>query len=177
MIKSLLGGDFMTEKSYLSVQNFFINHKFSFNLLNILYKYLPALVFIVYPIFLTVYGFLKGFLSLDFLKVFLLPLTVFIFVTIFRKLLNFKRPYEKFNFPPLIPKDKKGQSFPSRHVTSAFIISMAFLYVNTILGITFLIISALIALTRLLAGVHFIKDVIIAAIFSIIVGYIFLFII
>ena len=66
---------------------------------------------------------------------------------------------------------------PSRHTASAFIISLAILYINTELGIAALSVSFLITLSRLLAGVHFIKDVLVAMLISVTIGVIFFFLI
>ena len=51
-----------------------------------------------------------------------IPGISFVAVSIFRKCYNAKRPYEIYDFKPLIPKDTIGKSFPSRHVFSIFVI-------------------------------------------------------
>lgn len=94
------------------------------------------------------------------------PAFVFLSVTAFRKLFNRPRPYEVMELPPLIPKDKKGESFPSRHCASAFIIAGAFLYVNIYAGIAFFLLAAAVALSRVFAGVHFISDVAAAFVYA-----------
>lgn len=60
---------------------------------------------------------------------------------------------------------------PSRHTACAFIIAMAFMYVSIPLGIAYLIISAFIMISRVLAGVHFISDVIAGMAISLLYGY------
>ena len=50
---------------------------------------------------------------------------------------------------------------PSRHTVSAVVIAMTFLYVNVPLGIIALIAAFLIILSRLQAGAHFLRDVIV----------------
>ena len=64
---------------------------------------------------------------------------------------------------------------PSRHTASAFIISLAIFYVNAELGIAALTVSFLITLSRVLAGVHFIRDVVAAMLLSVTIGVIFFF--
>ena len=167
----------MTEKMYHNIQAFFKNNSLMYNILKASYKLFPAIIFASYILFIIVSAFIYGITDVTFLKVTLVPLCTFAIVSVFRKIFNAQRPYEKYGITPLIAKDKQGQSFPSRHVASGFIISMAFLYINMALGITFLIISLLIAITRVLAGVHFIKDVVAGALFSVIMGYILLFLI
>ena len=57
----------------------------------------------------------------------IVPLVGFVAVSVFRYIVNRPRPYEKFDMPPVIPKDTHGRSFPSRHVFSAFIIAFTVL--------------------------------------------------
>ena len=87
-----------------------------------------------------------------------------------------ERPYEKYNYTPVFPKDTKGKSFPSRHAASAFILSYAFLYINPILGIISLSISLVMASLRPLCGVHYISDVVAGILISSIIGILFFFI-
>lgn len=58
-------------------------------------------------------------------KLILTPLTSFIVVSFFRKCIDAKRPYVKYNITPLVKKEKKGESMPSRHVFSITIIACA----------------------------------------------------
>ena len=94
----------------------------------------------------------------------------FVSVTLLRYFINRARPYEVLDIDPLIKKNKSGQSFPSRHAASVFIIAMAFLYIQTKIGIIMLILAAVIGVTRVLAGVHFVRDVVGGAAIGIIAG-------
>ncbi len=153
---------------------FFAKNKI-FNLtLKIMYQYLPLILFIAYPI-LIIYVFFQK--QSEIFKIILVPLGVFLFVTIFRKVINEQRPYEKYNTASLFNKTKKGESMPSRHTASAFIIAIAILYIDFDLGVTALSIASLIGLSRILAGVHFIRDVLVGMGISIIAGIIFFFLI
>ena len=88
--------------------------------------------------------------------------------SIFRKCYNRPRPYEGNDaIIPLISKDKKGQSFPSRHALSAAVIASACFYVYVPLGIIIAVISVVIAITRVIAGVHYPSD----AAGGLIIGY------
>ena len=60
-------------------------------------------------------------------KLILTPFTSFILVSVIRKCIDAKRPYEKYNIKPLFVKDTKGESMPSRHVFSITIIAMCWL--------------------------------------------------
>ena len=51
----------------------------------------------------------------------------YVILSVFRFLVNTKRPYEVYNFTPLIDRKSTGKSFPSRHVFSIFIFSVLLL--------------------------------------------------
>ncbi len=91
------------------------------------------------------------------------PAISFVLVTLFRRIVHAKRPYEVWDTPPLIDKETAGRSFPSRHVFSAFIIAMATLWLWGPGGIILLIAGAVLAYLRVAARVHFLRDVIAGA--------------
>lgn len=99
----------------------------------------------------------------EFWRVFLVPAAGFAAVTIFRKLCNAKRPYEVLEIEPLICRDKKGESFPSRHAFSIFMIAMAAGFLRPAAGILYLCLGVLLAVIRVVGGVHFPRDVIAGA--------------
>ena len=151
---------------------FFSGNKYYKLTLAFIYKFLPLVLFVAYPI-LIIYVFFTQ--RSEIFKVVLVPLSVLVFVSVFRKLLNQKRPYEVYGIPSVFNKQTKGESMPSRHTASAFIIAMTFLYIDFDLGVTALSMATLIALSRVLAGAHFIRDVLVGMAISILVGTIFLF--
>lgn len=120
---------------------------------------ITLLMYVAYPCLLM---FLLWENSRAVLPVILVPLAGFLFLSIFRKWLNVPRPYEAWELFPIISKSEKGESFPSRHVFSATIISMCFLKVHLGLGILFLCLSLVLAVCRVLGGVHYPKDVLVA---------------
>lgn len=164
----------MNRNKYERITSFFKNNKAANTALKIIYKYLPLLIFILYPIGI-VWVFFKQ--SEIFFQFVLVPLSVFLMITALRKLINEQRPYEKYGIEPVFAKSTKGKSMPSRHTASAFIISMAMLRINPYLGIGFLFVSFIIMLSRVLAGVHYIRDVFVGMTISIVIGYVFLFLI
>jgi membrane-associated phospholipid phosphatase len=83
----------------------------------------------------------------------------FVVLSIFRHILNWPRPYEVYEIPPLIDKDTRGNSFPSRHVFSICVIGTSMLYILPPLGTVLLCMAAVLAAARVLSGVHFIRDV------------------
>jgi len=64
------------------------------------------------------------------------------------------------NIKPLFIKETKGESMPSRHVFSITIIAMCWLYVSVPVGIIMLLLVAIMSASRVLAGVHFVRDVV-----------------
>ncbi|MCH5298708.1 MAG: phosphatase PAP2 family protein [Ruminococcus sp.] len=162
----------VTENGYKRIGEFFGRHSFMLAVLKLVYKYLPYPVFVAYPSLLVYLFFHYGIISEEFLKVLFVPAVVFVAVTLFRKICNRQRPYEKYDIKPIVHKEKKGQSFPSRHAASEFIIAMAFLYVSPALGIVLLFVGAVMCVSRVLCGVHFIKDVLVGAALSVLIGYI-----
>lgn len=164
----------ISTETYKSIVGFFKRNKPCNTVLKLCYNFLPFIMF-------ASYGILIVFMFFSDIKIFaritLSPLTVFAIVTFFRKIFNRPRPYEKFATTSVFGKNKKGESMPSRHTACAFIIAMAFMYVSIPLGIAYLIISTLIMISRVLAGVHFISDVITGMAISLLYGYFSFFII
>lgn len=86
--------------------------------------------------------------------------------------LNFRRPYEVLDIDPIIHKDTKGKSMPSRHVFSIFVIAMTFLWIVPWLGVVLLALGAALACVRVIGGVHFPRDVLVGAAVGILAGVI-----
>ncbi|MCD8155967.1 MAG: phosphatase PAP2 family protein [Clostridiales bacterium] len=106
------------------------------------------------------------------LRVILVPLLSFLAVSVFRRAVNAPRPYEVWDTPSLIPKDTKGNSFPSRHVFSVFIIAMATAYVCVPAAIVMIAAGIFLSAARVIARIHFVKDVIAGALIAIALGWI-----
>ena len=158
----------MTKSRYDKIERFFKSHEKLYFLLRIIYKYASYPVFVLYPL-LLIYTFWSGRIA-EFIKILVIPAVTFVMVTLLRLITNRARPYEVLDINPLIKKNKSGQSFPSRHAASVFIIAMAFLYVNVYAGVALLILGSLMCVSRVLAGVHFVCDVVLGALISIILG-------
>ena len=125
---------------------------------------LTAIVFCVYPLFLVVLFLEKD----DFLiRAVFVPAISFVGVSIFRRVLNVKRPYEKYGIEPVIEKDTKGKSFPSRHVFSVFIIASTIFYYHPGAGVLLGIIGIILGIMRVMGGVHEPVDVIAGALIGI----------
>lgn len=89
----------------------------------------------------------------------LVPMVVFLGGTVLRRWVNAPRPYEVYQIPPLTPKETQGQSFPSRHVFSASVIAAGFWWLCPAWGWVCAGVALAIALSRVLTGVHFPRDV------------------
>lgn len=143
---------------YSHIRNYFKANESGLNILKALYRIMPMITAATYIAVLALL-----FISHDtrLIRAACYPCAVFVGASIFRKCCNRPRPYEGPDaIVPLIPKDKEGQSFPSRHALSAAVIASACIYVYVPLGIIIAVISVIIAVTRVLAGVHYPSDVI-----------------
>ena len=126
-----------------------------------------GVVFMVYPLYMVMLYVEK---DPKLMKAIFVPAVSFVLVTIFRKMINVPRPYEKFEIPPVIEKDTKGKSFPSRHVFSVFIIAVAIFYSHPGPGILIALIGIVMAVIRVLGGVHEPRDVIAGAVIGLVCG-------
>lgn len=94
----------------------------------------------------------------------------FLLLSLGRSWLNRQRPYERWGITPLLKKDSSGKSLPSRHVFSATLIGMLALYCLSWFGVLMLMVAALLALLRVLGGVHYPSDVLVGYGLGILVG-------
>lgn len=128
---------------------------------------ITRLMYLLYPLLLA---YIFWYQKERILPYILLPGLAFLVVTLIRKTLNQARPYETWDIQPFLKKETQGQSMPSRHVFSATMISMCFLTFNLCLGAVLLILSATLAVCRVLGGVHYPKDVLVGMAIGILAG-------
>ena len=160
----------MNGEQYRMMSEHFSETKARSTTIKALHDVLPFVMYIFYPLQLICLGINEGFTSEVFLRFTLIPLCTLILVTVARILINAQRPYEKYGYTPVVHKSTKGKSFPSRHTVSAFIIAMAFMYLDVKLGVIMLVVATIIGIVRVLAGVHFIRDVISGAAMGLVIG-------
>lgn len=127
-------------------------------------KVLTMIMYIAYPA-LLIYLFYTH--SVMLVKTILIPAISFLLLSLVRDYINSPRPYEKYSIKPLIHKDTKGHSMPSRHVFSSAIIAMCFIHQNSLLGGLLLLITLIEAYIRVVGGVHFVKDVVVGLLIGI----------
>ena len=144
------------ESIYPKVFAWFQKHTAARKILKAAYKGLPVLVAAFYAcIILHCFFFERRTLLF---KELLIPAALFLTVTLLRKRFDFDRPYCVYPVKSLVEKDKRGESFPSRHSASAVVIASAGCFVSIHTGIILFVLAFLISVTRLLAGVHFPRD-------------------
>jgi membrane-associated phospholipid phosphatase len=165
----------MTEEQFIQISEHVRNTRYGELLVNLINKIMTYIVFAAYPgILIYVYFYHKA----NLLECVMVPAISFITVTVFRNIFNAKRPYEVYNFNPIIKKDTSAHSFPSRHVFSAFMIGMTCLVVNPAIAAVIFVMASALAVLRVIGGVHFVRDVASGAMIGIIsgiIGYFFIF--
>lgn len=87
----------------------------------------------------------------------------FVAVSFFRRRFNAPRPYECCAIAPLIARDGAGKSFPSRHTFSAFAIAASWFAASVPVAVVLLVAAGVLAVCRVLGGVHFPRDVVAGA--------------
>lgn len=89
----------------------------------------------------------------------LVPAAAFWVGSTLRARINRPRPYTALGYQPLFPKNEAGRSMPSRHCFSAAAIAGTAWYVLPPLGAVLAVLGVLIAISRVVTGVHYISDV------------------
>ena len=150
----------MNRAAYQKMTQPFRDHPKLAQSLHTINRILTGIVFFAYPS-LLLFLFWRGADSLG--PSIAVPLSGFLLVSALRKVINRPRPYEAFGLAPVIPKDTRGRSFPSRHVFSAAVIAATFLAQGqapfTAIGGALFLFALLLGAVRVLAGVHYISDV------------------
>lgn len=164
----------MNRERYERAVTFFKTNKKAHLALSIIYKVLPYFMLVSYPVLLLyAFHYDRG----NLLELCTFPFAMLFFTTILRRVVNETRPYEKYGIESVFGKKTQGKSMPSRHTASAFIIAMAFLYVNVPLGIAAMVIALLIEASRIMAGAHYVHDVVAGTAISVLAGWVFFFIV
>ncbi len=157
----------MNQQQYSSMLNYMHSHSALSKLAVYFSKGITYVAYAFYPLLIL---FLFVSKNPNRFSCLLVPAVGFVALSIFRALLNSPRPYEKYDIPPLYNKATRGKSFPSRHTFCVFIIAVTAFFINCWLGIIFFVLGILLSFSRVLCGVHFIKDVLAGAVTGIVFG-------
>ena len=162
----------MTASQYNHWTKPFKEHPGLTKALLLLNKILTYLCYVLYPLLLILQFVTKNNL---WVRSLLTAGVSFLVVSLFRGIYNSPRPYEALEISPLINKDTKGKSFPSRHVFSAVMIAMTYLFFfpYSWCGSCLLILGVILAILRVVSGVHHVSDVIVGAVWGILAGVLY----
>lgn len=179
----------MQKDTYQRLMNYFEHHPRLVSVLRISNALITKAIYLAYPcllIYLALWNpttklfdpagtwtqLVSNPLHAPLIAAFVIPALGFVLLSIFRKRYNAPRPYEVFETPSALKKTTKGKSFPSRHVFSIFVIGTTFIYVCPLesIGIVILCLGVILAIIRVIGGIHFTKDVLVGALCGILVG-------
>lgn len=162
----------MTEELYIIFHDYFEQHHSSRRLLQLLVGVMTSFVFCTFGMILF-YLVASRQLRAAY-EVVLVCAVGFAGCTVLRRFVNAKRPYEVYELAPTLNRDKKGDSFPSRHVFSITMIAIAAARVSHTLSALLVLMTIFLAVARVIGGVHFIKDVVFGAFLAVLwswIGY------
>lgn len=100
----------------------------------------------------------------------IVPALAFAAVSLVRRWIDAPRPYEELAIEPLIAKDTKGKSLPSRHVFSVYMIALCWLAYCLPVGVVLLLLGVDMMALRVLGGVHYLRDVLCGALIGVLCG-------
>ena len=146
----------MNAEQYRTVINWFQARPAAKNALRLVSRGGVALIYLGY---LGLLAWLAWHRMGQFWPALVVPAAAFVVGTLVRRIIDRPRPYTALGFTPLFPKDKPGQSMPSRHCFSAAAIAGAAWFVIRPLGLALAVLAVVIAVCRVVTGVHYISDV------------------
>lgn len=154
---------------FLKNEQFFTDHPARIKALDIFKKLSTVLTYAVYVYILAMLIISK---DIRIIKAVIVPAAIFFITTAVRSGINAPRPYEKYPMKSILHKSTKGNSCPSRHTACAFAIAFACLFYSLPMGMAMLILAVLIAVLRLIMGVHFPLDVLFGAVLAAVISLI-----
>ena len=159
----------MKRETYIKMSDFVRKHRYGVRIVKCGNILVTRIVYVAFFMLLVMLSIQK---DERMIRVVLVTGISFILVSIVRHFANSPRPYTLYGFDSIVKKSKAGESMPSRHVFSTFVIGMAFFYIYPSIGIIIFADGILMCFGRVVAGVHFPKDVIVGAIIGILSGVI-----
>ncbi len=150
------------KQAFIRMHDRMVRHR---TLLKVVNLVTTGAVYVAYPAFLIWLFFNdRSYLPASII----VPGTGFILLSVIRYFINAPRPYEVYDTPPVISKETKGKSFPSRHVFCIFIIAVTIGVYQPVAGVVIGIMGVILAAVRVLCGIHFLIDVVVGGISAII---------
>ncbi len=135
--------------------------------------YLPLLFVVAYPL-LWLYGFLGDrFAPTDFVKLFCLPVSALLLVSVLQIAVARPRPYEEegAGISPLQEKKSRGNSLPSRHLACGSVIAVCALPHLPIVGGFLLVCALALGYLRFAVGWHYPSDLIVGFLLGAGIGF------
>ena len=99
------------DKFYNRISSGILAHPQGVKYLNGINTLLTRVIYVIYPLFIL-YLFWNR--DMRWIKVTVIPAIAFTLLSLVRKKINRPRPYETWNYKPVISKDTSGKSWPSR---------------------------------------------------------------
>ena len=146
----------MNEQRYRAVVGWFNARPAAKGALYLVSRGAVAAVYLLYGVLLL---WLAAWHRMRFWPSALVPAAAFWVGSGLRAYLDRPRPYTALGFRPLFPKKEKGRSMPSRHCFSAAAIAVVAWHSSVPLGMALAAAAILIAVSRVVTGVHYISDV------------------
>ena len=109
---------------------------------------------------------------MDFTKIFCAPAFALLTVSVMRLAISHPRPYEEegAGIIPLEQKTSKGNSFPSRHLTSAFVIATTFFPYLPAVSVLLMLFALGLGYTRFALGWHYPLDIAVGLLLGLAIG-------
>ena len=107
----------MEREQYIRIMDFVRSKRYGTIIIYIAGKVMVYLTAVMYLLTIASLVYKE---DMRFIRIIAVPAASFVVLSVYRAKYNAIRPYEKYNFKPLFPKDTCGKSFPSRHVFSIF---------------------------------------------------------
>lgn len=146
----------MNEQRYRAIIGWFQAHPAAKRVLYLVSRGAVAAVYVFYGVLLLWLAVWRRTLVLP---AALVPALAFWIGSALRARINRPRPYTALGYHPLFPKKETGCSMPSRHCFSAAAIAVVAWHCSMPLGAVLAVLAALIAISRVITGVHYISDV------------------
>lgn len=145
-------------------------HKSLPKLIRIINRVTTAAIYILFPFMLLYITDFGRSIGIELLNTISVCGAGFLLLTLLRRYINRKRPYTVYGYEPIIPRIKNTGSMPSRHVFSAFIIALASYQMGVMWFAAAMTVSVIIAVLRVVGGVHYITDVVVAFLIAALLG-------